>query len=784
MPVDCASDHLPDSANPFNAHFGTLRRLQVQTSSSCLSTAHVLADLNRVLHDVVSAAATTFLLTPLPASSTSLSSLTHSAHSLQHSSDSFIRRLRAACILSVDDSRQVERMRALLKRATETAGYEVRLDRVVELTSWLLTWLQRLSDSWQLHMSSSDRDAPATAQLARTWESSAVLPVITSAAATVKLAGSWTEQEWTQRCRPLWNTTLLSLAQSEEEDNEREKAAEEERSDILSQVKQRERDKREAVRQKQAERQERLQQRTERAAERAKRVQEDEIDAEEAKKEEEEEAAEVDEGAGEQDEEKEEELQVPPPVVRHVPLTFCCISCHSTLLTPATIQRVHSNTVWSSRGAKVDSLFKNLADVWEQEAEEEDQGRDSAEDEDGEADGAANESSTDPTSLQRRRLTTAAVHCTRCFVYVGRWFVASDQFRLVHIDRLTGRNWMFVTGDEQTIHHKLTPLITRGKGDAEGEVEEAEDEEDEDGERKPKAAKEAVTPALVGLPLSYVSAAQARLYPFPRFPIPAIAQTPAAVNENFPPLPPSIVAALMSASADPLYCLSSSSPSALSLLIRSDPALHARVLLLLISRNVEHVFSSFASSAYCSPSTCPVPAFTHFYLNPPQFTHARGTARYSFHYLTQRDDSRVKRQQWSVKRVRDAQRKAGELSALFVIAGGWGGMRAVVVKVAGCYRILQSNELCRDRVARYSLSEWLSGNSRWSRVLDEDEWSEWLGKYERARRGERAVWEELFCRGQSVEVLGCSQPQDTFKDSDCQFSISKLVLDHIAVAVE
>ena len=353
----------------------------------------------------------------------------------------------------------------------------------------------------------------------------------------------------------------------------------------------------------------------------------------------------------------------------------------------------------------------------------------------------------------------------------------------MHIDRLTGRNWLYVTSEQASIHSKLAPLLAQGKADTE-EAQEAEEEaeEDEDGETKPQPAKEEVIPAIVGLPTSYVSASQARLYPFPRFPVPAIAATPAAVNDNFPPLPPNIVTSLMGSSADPLYSLSSSlSTSALSLLLRSDPQLHARVLLLLISRNAERVFSSFASSAYSSPSTCPVPAFTHFYLRPAQLTHARGTARYVFHYLTQRDDSKVKRQQWSVKRVRDAQRKAGELSALFVIAGGWGGMRAVVVRVAGAYRVLQSNELCREKADRYTLSDWLSGNSRWSRVLDEDEWTEWLGKYERARRGERAVWEELFCRGKAVEVLGCSQPQDSFKDSDCQFSISRLVLDHMTV---
>ena len=774
-------------ANPFDAHFASLRRLQNQLSTSCLSTAHVLTDLSRIMHDIVSAAATNFLLCPLPPPSTSLTSLTYSAHSLQQSSDSFIRRLRAACILSVDDSRQVDRLTALLGRATESAGYEVRQERVAELTGWLLGWLQRLDDNWQLSQSASTAPIPASSQLARVCESSAVLPVIaTAAVAAVKPISSWTELEWAQHCQPLWNTTQLSLAQAEEEDNEKEKAAEEERKAILAQVKQREKEKREAAKQKQLDRQDRQQQRTERAADRAKRLDEGEIDAEDAKKEEEEEQAkqrEEDEAEVAEQEEKEEELHVPPPVVRHTPLTFCCLSCHATLLTPATIHRVHSNTIWSNKAAKIDTLFKNMADVWEQENEEHDSGRDSTDDEDADADAMAGDELSDEAKAQRRRRsTTAAVHCARCFAYVGRWFVKEDQYRLVYIDRLTGRNWLFVTGDEATIQNKLTPLLVQGKESDEAEAE-AEEEEDEDdnGEKRPKPVKEEVVPAVVGLPTSYASPAQARQYPFPRFPVTAIAQTAAAINDNFPPLPPSLVTGLMSSSADPLYALSSPSAPTLSLLLRSDPALHARVLLLLVSRNVERVFSSFASSAYASPSSCPVPAFTHFYLSPPQLTHARGTARYAFHYLTQRDDSKVKRQQWSVKRVRDAQRKAGELSALFVIAGGWGGMRAVVLKVAGAYRVLQSNELCRDKADRYTLSEWLSGNSRWSRVLDEEEWSEWLGKYERARRGERAVWEELFCRGKSVEVLGCSQPQDMFKDSDCQFSISKLVLDHMTV---
>ena len=781
--LECSAGPSHAISNPFDAHVGSLRRLHAQLGSNCLSTAHALTDFNRIMHDVVNAAATTFLLSPLPPPSTSLASLTHSAHSLRQSTESFTRRLRAACILSVDDSRQLDRMEALLARSTESAGYEVRQERVAELCDWLISWLQRLSDNCQLSTSPSALSNPPSSQFARVWQSSAALPVIASAAAATKPTSSWTDSEWTLHCQPLWNTAQLSLAQAEEEDSEKEKAAEDERKDILAQVKQREKEKRDAAKQKREAKQERQKQKAESAADRAKRLEEGEIDADDAKKEEEEEEAKDREDEAGEEEAKEEELQVPPPVVRHVPITFCCISCHSALLTPATIQRVHSNTVWSLKAAKVDALFKNLADIWEQEEEEEDKGRSSADDEEAEAEAAGDEQSADAGAQKRRRSTTAAVHCARCFAYVGRWFVKEEQFRLVYIDRLTGRNWMFVTGDEATIQNKLTPLLTPGKDETENEEQEAEgDEEDENGEKKPKPVKEEVIPVIVGLPTSYATVAQARQYPFPRFPVLAIAQTAATINDNFPPLPPSTVAGLMSASADPLYTLSTSaSLSAQSLLLRSDPALHARVLLLLVSRNVERVFSEFSASAYASPSACPVPAFTHFYLNPPQFTHARGTARYSFHYLTQRDDSKVKRQQWSVKRVRDAQRKAGELSAMFVIAGGWGGMRAVVIKVAGAYRVLQSNELCRDKTDRYTLRDWVGGNSRWSRVLDEEEWSEWLGKYERARRGERAVWEELFCRGKSVEVLGCSQPQDSFKDSDCQFSISKLVLDHMTV---
>lgn len=774
----------PTLANPFDAQLGALRRLQGQIGSGCLSAASALTELNRTLRDIVGAAATAFLLSPLPAPSASLASLTHSAQSLQQSTESFIRRLRAACILSVDDSRQVDRMAALLSRATESAAYEMKQERVMELSTWLLDWLQRLSESWKVQATSVTSGTSVSSPYARTWSSSASLPVISTTAAHIKPVSSWTDDEWRQRCQPLWNTTQLSLAQSEEEDTEKEKAAEEERRDIIAQVKQRQKDKREADKQKQTERQERQQLKAERAADRAKRLEEGEIDADEAKKEEEEEnAREAEEEEGDkEEEEKEEALHIPPPVVRHVPLTFCCISCHSALLTPANIQRVYSNTIWSTRNPKVDALFKNMADVWEQEEEEADMGRNSAEDDEAEAEAQGDEQSDESDAQKRRRSTTTAVHCARCFAYVGRWFVKEEQFRLVYIDRLTGRNWLFVTGDEATVQNKLTPLLTPKKeGSEDEEAEQEEEEEDEDGEKKPRPIKQEVITAIVGLPVSYESAAQARQYPFPRFPVLAIAQTPADVNDNFPPLPPAIVSSLMASSADPLYSLSTSSDSAMSLLLRCDPALHARVLLLLVTRNVGRVFSSFASSAYASPASCPVPAFTHFYLTPPQFNHARGTARYAFHYLTQRDDSKVKRQQWSVKRVREAQRKAGELSALFIIAGGWGGMRAVVIKVGGAYRVLQSNELCREKADRYSLTQWLSGNSRWSRLLDEAEWSEWLGKYERARRGERAVWEELFCRGASVELLGCSQPQDSFKDSDCQFSISKLVLDHMTV---
>ena len=101
-----------------------------------------------------------------------------------------------------------------------------------------------------------------------------------------------------------------------------------------------------------------------------------------------------------------------------------------------------------------------------------------------------------------------------------------------------------------------------------------------------------------------------------------------------------------------------------------------------------------------------------------------------------------------------------------------------MVKVGTEWRVYQSNEGVRERRRRYGLKEWVKEGGRWGRVLGGEEMGEWFGKFERARRGEKAVWEELFCRGE--EVLSVSDaPQDRYRETDCEFSVAELLKDNL-----
>ena len=509
---------------------------------------------------------------------------------------------------------------------------------------------------------------------------------------------------------------------------------------------------------------------------RAKRVEDGDIDADEAKKEEEEEAAKEAEGVGEggEEEEKEEAIVIPPPVVKHTPLSFRCVSCHSVLLSAAHIARVYANTVYSKAHAKPPALFTNTGEQWTQLQAEADAGAEVEETDDGDA--------TD--SKAPKAELTSAVYCTGCKAYVGRHYARTDVHRLVCIDRLTGQNWMYVTGDMDKLVHKLTPLLRKAEAEGqEGEGGEGEEEEGEEGEERggaKKVVKEEEIPPITGLPSVYVSPAQAVRYPFPRFPVPIIAASRPPPNPHFPAFSPSDISSLQAACPDPVYLVTPTSGTALT---RLDASYTARLLLTVVTQHLLALFATFEaptpSSPYHPPTSSPIPPFTHFYLSPPELTHARGTARYAFHYLTGKDDRTVKRHPWTLRRARERMAK-WTCGVLMLMAGGWGGMRVVLVRVGVEWRVYQSNDGVRDRGRRYTLKDWVREGGRWGRVLGAEDMDEWFGKFERARRGDKAVWEDLFCRGD--EVLSVADaPQDRFKETDCEFSVAELLKDNLNI---
>ena len=761
---DQAAANAPTVANPYHQLAAELRRLDAQLTSGTLSTSHVLIDLHRIVNDVINATATTFLSLPLPAPTPALSSLTH-APSVSAAVSTFLLKLRDANVLSISDDLAIRAVQSLTAFALSTGQRSVTVDRTGAALSAVQGWVEELDRAFEVQMK-----ADSTGDQARGVKAAPLaLGIIASAASAAAPAKGrptgWSEEDWAAHCQPLWNTAVLDLQKDEEEQTERETALEEERRERLTAAKERAAATRERDRQRRQAEKDRAQAKREKAADRARRLEEGEIDAAEAKKEEEEEANEA--VAAEDEEEKEEAIVVPPPVVKHVPISFCCVACHSVLLSSADIARVYANTVYSKAAAKPASLIRNTGEQWQQTPAEADAGAEVAEEEEA---GGGEEAGKKADEAEE----SSAVYCGQCYAYVGRHLSRRDVYRLVYIDRLTGRNWMFVTGDIAALPQRLTPLLSKP---ATEEEEELANEEEGDGEATVKPVKAEDIPVIVGLPSSYTSVAQAVRYPFPRFPVPVIASTPAVANPNFPELTSTAIATLLSASPDPLYAVAGTGVG----LTQVDPAFTSRLLLTVVTQHLLALFATFSSpspsSPYHPPSASPIPPFTHFYLTPPELTHARGTSRYTFHYLTGKDDSKVKRHPWSLRRAKDLLGRH-DCAVLMVMAGGWGGMRSVVVKVGEQWRVYQSNERVREAGRRYGLEEWVRDGGRWGGVLDGEDMERWWGTFERARRGERAAWEDLFCRGDAVLTL-TDAPQDRFRESDSQFSVARLLPDNL-----
>lgn len=86
-------------------------------------------------------------------------------------------------------------------------------------------------------------------------------------------------------------------------------------------------------------------------------------------------------------------------------------------------------------------------------------------------------------------------------------------------------------------------------------------------------------------------------------------------------------------------------------------------------------------------------------------------------------------------------------------AGGYGGHRVVLVKVGLAFRVFQSNHSLDVATDRFTCLQWLASDYPWSRTLGLGEVVAFLAKFEEARRGSRAVWEELFTQGRRAMGL-------------------------------
>jgi len=546
--------------------------------------------------------------------------------------------------------------------------------------------------------------------------------------------------------------------------------------------------------------------------------------------------------------------------------TFCCIVCHSVLLRARDIDRITNNQVWTKPGrhlaAAGKSLLKNHTDVaFTRPADEKDSEEKREDEEEEEEEVAADEeedganTNLDPSIPPRdeglsKRESSIGVHCAGCDYYVGRYFTNKDAFRLIYIQRSSGQNFMYFTGDASP--ERLTPAMVRRDEDEEGEEEagppvDAEQGEEEDDEAFAErvaqlraAAKAALPiPPVVGLPGVYSDARQAPLYPFPRFGSLTPYQRPSAwerYNEtimrphnqpdnakqaeeskeedasvaggatpkakagkvklndrkyrpSIPALP--FIYAMLRQTPDHQYTLALSDVAAikkglvsadLQCLLSSDRQFHSRRQIDALTVRVDDLFTDFPrkGTVYANTLHPPVPVYTYFFVkDAPEMTRDRGTARYVFHFLTNKDDSKLKRVPYTYNKFLKALIRY-ENSVVHMTAGGFGGHRFVLVKVGGVFRLFQSNHNLESAKDRYTCREWIGMAHDestlplpWCRTMDYPTLLLFLAKFEEARRGKREVWEELFCR--SKRALGVYDVSDEWKPDEIQFSIAKLI---------
>ena len=210
----------------------------------------------------------------------------------------------------------------------------------------------------------------------------------------------------------------------------------------------------------------------------------------------------------------------------------------------------------------------------------------------------------------------------------------------------------------------------------------------------------------------------------------------------------------------------------LSTLVWTDRIFHQRRQMDLLTSRVQQLFAHFPSGVYANTNHPVVPLFTYFFVkDAPDFTHCRGTARYLFHFLTKKDDSKLKRLQYTFKKFVKSLTKH-ENSVFHMTAGGYGGHRFVLVKIGSTFKLFQSNHCLELSKDRYTVLQWIASDYPWSRTLDLGELFAFLAKFEEARRGRRQIWEELFTANQKAQ--GLYDVSDTWQPDQVFFCQAKL----------
>lgn len=760
--------------SPFEAYLDKMGFIKQQYSMQNITPHAAVQEVYRIANDVV----VQFSVHSLCISSVTALVSSNPNDSIQAS----LQRLRDGELITVEHSSVIEELNALAQWVSISSSRNITHEKTNYMIESIYDFIETIHRNYVNAISNTPQTRCSTHKFC-----SVISPQTFSKTVIIdheNIPYGWTEDAFESQCAPIHNTAVLDLQTTEDGEIEKSKEAESSRLEKLREWK--------LAKQKryQTELKNKAKEEAKNLEKSKSKDDEDEDEGEvEAAAEETNETEEAEEPVDSNDSNDPQSLSFvpPPPVKPCIPFTFCCISCHAVLLSAKDIHRVYGNLVYTKPEQKISTVTVNAAEIWEARPCEPDPGMEESE----EADEDKEEGSAKSLSYN-----STSIYCKKCVAYLGRYIPSKQQYRLIYINRNTGLNVMYHTSEASV--SKLLPLIV-----ADPEVDETEGNPEENDEDAPVVPKQIVIPPIVGIPTSYKLIEQASLYPYPRFgaltpytpqqynPLQLIqtsslqpttstnvtaASSTISTSGIFPIMSIDFVWSLLKLSPDPTYALRASNSmqakSDIATMLLTDRTFIERRLVDILTQKCHTLFKSFPIKQYEDVRNPPIPPYTDFFVSPPNFTHCRGTARYLFHYLTGKDDSQCKRIKYSYDKLMNAFNKNSCVACHFTV-GGYGGHRLIIVKVGNSYRIFQSNECVDLPEKKFTCLQWIESNHSWSRCLSAKRFNIWMTKFERARRGAVAEWEELFTLDEKVQSV--FDKQDSWVAEDVCFSMAKLL---------